>query len=84
MNNDIDTINYCLKENGLNALAYIFEEVGKTEKFTREFINIIFNILELPHISDSTELRLLIPELITELVLNPKIWLHSDFTIQVF
>ncbi len=81
--NDQQTLAYCLEEEGLDILRHILEKVANSGKFPQEFAEIIFNIIELPTLSGSKELRQLVPELMRKLVFNLYIWTNSDYSVQV-
>ena len=83
-NNDAQTIDYCLEEGGgLDVLKRIFEKVASAGKFTLELAESIFNIIELPTLSGSQQLRQFVPELMQRLVFNLYIWASSDHVVQV-
>ncbi len=84
-NNDAQTVDYCLEEGGLDVLKHIFEKVANSgTRFTMEFAESIFNIVELPTLNGSAQLKQLVPELLRKLVFNLYIWTNSDHVVQVF
>jgi len=84
LNNDKNTVSYCIENGGIDALKCIMQIVGENGRFPHEFAEVLINILELPIISESNELNLLAPHILCKCIFNPLIWDYSDQSVQVF
>ena len=82
LNNDMHVFNFLTDGNGIYILKHIFQRVGQSNKLTKQFVDILFKILDLPTLHRTTEFNL-VSALVEHIVFDPVIWSSSAFEVQV-
>lgn len=83
LNNDIQLINFLVEEQGINILQHVFEKVGKYGKFNKEFVELLYKIVDLPTLLLTDQAKKVITSIFERLIFNIDIWKNSDYSVQV-
>ena len=83
LNNDIQLINFLVEEQGVNILQHLFEKVGVCGKFNKEFVELLYKIVDLPTLLLTKQAIKVITSIFEKLIFNIDIWKNSDYSVQV-
>lgn len=84
LNNDNQVIHFLVEEQGIDIMKHLFEKVGKNGKLSLHFVEMLFEILKLPMLQNSTNSSKTISAIIEKIVFNIKIWSNSEYDVQIY